>query len=128
MEELLKIAEEYKGCQNVTMFIPGVNGNAKCQFTILLRKEKDECRRQSYRADGDDKEKLIQCGEILHLCQMRLAAFASSELPMGLILYGGIKRRGTGYQMYVDHYEPQNNPVTLSLYLMDAVHHLRDSR
>jgi hypothetical protein len=132
MEELLKIADQYNGGQNITMFIPA-NDNIFKHISLLLR-ESCLCVNQMrpMRPDDGDIIKLSQCHIIIgallstYMNEHFINLEGEEVSSMGVILYGGIKRHGAGYQMYVEHYIPQNNPVTRSLYLMDCAHHLRD--
>jgi hypothetical protein len=128
MEELLKIADEYKGGCNVTMFIPP--NDELFKHTKMLFKEINRINDDRERVDKGNVErqlKLLLCRDILHAVLHCLVCMkCDNASSMGMIMYGGIKLKETGCKMYVEHYIPQNKPVTRSLYLMDNAHHLRD--
>jgi hypothetical protein len=125
MEELIKIADTYQGDQNVTVFYPHASEYSFAK--LFLEADIDG-------SEIDDVEKR----EIRRQRKMILYALfyayndACDDIhynnvsPMGLILYGGIKRCSSGYQIDVERYEPKNNPLTKSLFLIGREHHLRD--
>jgi hypothetical protein len=129
MKKLLKIADQYKGGHNVTMFIPRNGCLLRYTHLLLVEFRKTDELLKGPETSLDEKERQ-EVGQIRRIISAVVNCLSVNNIsyvsPMGLILYGGIKRCGAGFQMYVESYEPKNNPITKELCLIEHKHFLRD--
>jgi hypothetical protein len=128
MEELIKTADTYQGDQNITMFYPSAS---EFSFAKLLLDAMSENKHGRETNDVEKREIFRQRQIILHALFYAYNDACddihyNNVSPMGLILFGGIKRCDSGYQMHVQHYRPKHNPLTKSLFLIGREHHLRE--